>query len=295
MTYFKQKFKYLLRSLAARAQQRSCPFCGRQVFEQVDSKYFGITRLLKCASCKLQHRHPKDDERFLNKFYQEDYSVDVGMITDLPDAEKLAELQANHFASFTDFSPVIRAALPGKTSISVLDYGCSWGYNVAKLNHAGMSASGYELSVPRAEFGRRHLNITLTWKEKEIPEGNDVFFSSHVIEHLPSIGNFVDLSRSKLAPDGIFMAFCPNGSKEYRERDFKTFHVTWGGLHPLYLDIEFAQELFSNNPYLILTSDSTYDLDAIAAWDGRSQQVAGRHDGYELLMMARPNISISNK
>ena len=88
------------------------------------------------------------------------------------------------------------------------------------------------------------------------------------------------------------MAFCPNGSVEYRKREPGIFHVNWGFLHPNYLDIEFAVKTFAKNPYLILTGDWNYDVSMLSSWDGKSQVVGDVHDGKELLIIAKPNVYI---
>lgn len=289
MNSLQQKITYLLRSVANVGQKRKCPYCGGTSFTTIDTKY-GITALLKCNTCALQHRHPRDSEAFLNKFYQTDYEVDVQMMTDLPDEAKLRELMADNFSELRDYSSIIRAAVKGEGPVHVIDYGCSWGYNVYKLNQAGMKASGYELSVPRAEYGRKHLGIDLVHTTSDIPAGNDVFFSAHTIEHLADIGKFVELAREKLTSNGVFIASCPNGSDEYRKREPHTFHVTWGSVHPSYLDIEFAQFLFKDHPHLILTSNWPHNAETIAAWDGASQLVSGPRDGNDLLILAKPNV-----
>lgn len=291
MTGITYKLHYLYLCVLASGQKKSCPYCGGKQFDLVQRKYL-ITTLLKCKHCKLQHRHPKDNDAFLEDFYQEDYEVDVEMMTDMPDSVTLAKLKEQNFPDLRDFSPIIKAALPGRKDIRMVDYGCSWGYNIFKLQQEGIAASGYELSRPRAAYGRNNLEVSIADKEQDIPTGNDVFFSSHVIEHLPHIDKFIEFCKSRLNPDGLFMAFCPNGSKEYRQRDEYTFTVTWGSLHPNYLDVEFAQHLFRNNPYLILTSDWPYNLEEIGSWDGKSQVVSPDRGGYELLIIAKPNILI---
>lgn len=294
MTSTQQKINYLLRSFANVGQKKACPYCGGTSFTTLDTKY-GITALLKCNTCALQHRHPRDSQAFLDKFYQTDYEVKVEMMTDLPSEAELRALMADNFSELRDYAAVIRAAVKSEEPVRVIDYGCSWGYNVYKLNRAGMKASGYELSVPRAEYGRKHLGIDLVHDEAQIPAGNDVFFSSHTIEHLTNIKKFVALAQEKLTADGLFIASCPNGSAEYRTRDPHTFHVTWGSVHPNYLDVEFARYLFREHPYLILTSDWPHDAGAIAAWDGASQLVAGPRDGNDLLIIAKPNVRFSDR
>lgn len=284
------KFSYLTRTLLNYFQPRQCPYCGNKSFETVQSKYF-ISWLLRCTRCNLLHRHPKDSKEFLDKFYQSDYKVNVQMMTDLPDEKKLAGLKAGNFAELTDYLPYVLAVTHKQPQeIKLVDYGCSWGYNVFKLKTNGVQAEGFEISKPRAAFGRENLNIQLTSNEEEISSGHDVFFSSHVIEHLSDIGALVNLSKSRLKPDGIFMAFCPNGSDEFRARKPSLFKTTWGELHPNYLDVKFASYLFRNHPYMILTGDDIYSAEKIAAWDGRSQYIDTDKSGYELLIIAKPNV-----
>ena len=281
-------FKYLLRSILNIAQPRQCPYCGGSEFKVIDSKYI-VTKLLKCTTCALQHRHPRDSKEYLDQFYQSEYSIDVAMMTALPTDTQLAVLKQELFPELPVYADYIKA-LPGVGN-RVIDYGCSWGYNVYKMQQAGLDVQGYELSKPRAKFGEK-LQLKIATQESDIRPDNDVFFSSHVIEHLPNIHAYIQLAASKLTKDGYFIAFCPNGSQEYREREPDIYHVNWGFLHPNFLDIEFAKYAFRNNPYLILTGDWDHAPSAIAAWDGTSQKVDENKSGQELLIIARPHRTI---
>ncbi len=285
-----QKLNYLLRSLANAGQAKRCPYCDGKFFEVADTKYM-ITSLLKCKECGLLHRHPSDSKEFLKKFYQKDYKVDVQMMTDLPSSKEIEKLKNTNFFNLRDYLPLVKAVIK-KPDIKLVDYGCSWGYNVFKLKNDGVDAVGFELSVPRARFGEENLSISIATEEKEIRNDNDVLFSSHVIEHLYSIQDFITLSRQKLREHGIFMAFCPNGSAEYKKRQPETYKVTWGSLHPNYIDIHFATHVFKRNPYLLLTSDWPYNLEKLENWDGLSQYIDEDRSGYELLIIAKPNVEI---
>ncbi|NOS54902.1 MAG: hypothetical protein HOP37_01440, partial [Cyclobacteriaceae bacterium] len=117
--------------------------------------------------------------------------------------------------------------------------------------------------------------------------------SSHAIEHLPVISEFIRFASSKLIKDGILISFCPNGSSEFRAREPNTFHVNWGLLHPNYLDVDFAAHTFRKNPYLILTDDWRYNLELLRKWDGHSQIIGEKRDGQELLIIAKPNVIVS--
>ena len=43
----------------------------------------------------------------------------------------------------------------------VLDFGCSWGYGTYQLRQAGFDAVGFEVSRPRAKFGREKLGLNI--------------------------------------------------------------------------------------------------------------------------------------
>jgi SAM-dependent methyltransferase len=288
-----QKLAYLLRSIMNSGQPRVCPNCGATSTSQIDKKYL-FTRLLKCGRCRLAFRHPTDTQRFLTDFYQSsyhaDYSNETLNITDLPTAAQLVQLMENNFPDKRNHSPFLGALLKSGAK-RVLDYGTSWGYSVYHLRKAGFDAEGFEISRPRAEFGRK-LGVNIYSDQTSVPAGWDLIMSNHAIEHLPVISDFVSFTRKRLVPDGIFVAFCPNGSPEYREREPDVFHVNWGFLHPNYLDVEFAMTTFRENPYLILTGDWNYDVEELASWDGRSQSVGEKRDGKELLIISKPNIHI---
>lgn len=176
--------------------------------------------------------------------------------------------------------------------MDVIDYGCSWGYNLYQLEQSGFNPSGYELSVPRAKFGEEKLGVKIFTNENDLPVNQDLFLSSHVIEHLSKLTAFIKLSQDKLNKEGIFMAFCPNGNNEYRQRESETWHGSWGDIHVNLIDQEFAKEVFKNNPYLILTGDWEFDPKEISNWDGKSQTIGSKMDGKELLIIAKPNIKI---
>jgi hypothetical protein len=286
-----QKIQYLLRSIASLSQAKRCPNCGENRFIKVDSKYF-VTKLYKCLSCKLNFRYPIDSPEFLNRFYQTEYKANYSstsqQITDLPNDNELQEMIRNNFYGRRDYSPYAEALLKSNQG-RVLDYGCSWGYSVFQLVKSGFDAEGFEISIPRAAFGEK-LGVTIFTSPSDVHSELDLILSSHTIEHLPRISLFTEYSRTKLREEGYFVAFCPNGSAEYREREPHTFHVNWGFLHPNYLDIEFACEMFKNNPFLVLTGDWTYNLNEIVNWDPTTQIVGSQRDGHELLIISRPNV-----
>jgi hypothetical protein len=285
-----QRLLYLLRSILNFNQKRQCPNCAGRELAVVDSKFF-FTKLYNCNACKLNFRFPVDTKQFLEKFYQSEYQADYSeytqTITHLPSDEELEKMMSNNFYGKRDYAPYMKALLKSN-SAKVADFGCSWGYSIFQLTKAGFDAQGFEISKLRATFGKK-LNVVIHHTKENVRGNNDLIMTSHAIEHMTAIQEFINFVSSKLTKDGIFMSLCPNGSPEYRARQPEVFHVNWGFLHPSYLTVEFAAQTFRKNPYLILTDDWQYNFKILEEWDGKSQVIGEKLDGQELLIIAKPN------
>jgi hypothetical protein len=197
----------------------------------------------------------------------------------------------NSEKDFQRIITLIQCLLKNIQEIKIVDYGSSWGYGSYQFLNAGMSVQSFEISSGRADFGNKNLGLNIQKDEKLLEPGNHVFFSSHVIEHHPDIFSMNVLAKKLLLNDGFYIAFCPNGSNEFRERDPKAFHHLWGLVHPNYLNDKFFQYVYSENPYFI--GSNPYNFEQLQNWDGHSQFV-GDLTGVELFVISRPNIKIKN-
>src|ERR1035441_3257241 len=151
-----RKFRYFLWALArGDRSDRSCPSCANVQVYTVRRKFL-VTALLECQNCGLRFRVPKDTDTRSRHFYQEDY--EQGFTTDVPSDEQLKEMLPCRFKNtvkdYQIYINVLRAIgiEPGMT---VLDFGCSWGYGSWQLREAGFKVYSYEVSKSRAEFARR--------------------------------------------------------------------------------------------------------------------------------------------
>jgi len=197
-----------------------------------------------------------------------------GFTTDFPEDDELERLKQSRFRNHEkDYSVYLQVlkALGITPGVRVIDFGCSWGYGTWQLQQAGYQVQGYEISQSRANYGIEKLRVPIVTSAEQIKGNFDVFFSAHVLEHVPSVQNVVTLARNLLKPKGIFIAFTPNGSAEFRRRDERRFRKLWGMVHPNVLDDEFYRTLFSGNP-LVLAS-SPYDTEGIAHWKKSSLMV----------------------
>jgi 2-polyprenyl-3-methyl-5-hydroxy-6-metoxy-1,4-benzoquinol methylase len=270
-----------------------CPNCCSDKATTVDQKYL-VTKLMRCANCRLLFRVPittdTENERFYNLKYEQ------GFTTDMPSDQELAVMLKTNFAgNDRDYGVYVNVleslALPAGAQI--FDFGCSWGYGSYQLTQAGYEVTAYEVSNTRLNFARNKLSITVVDAFDACLEDHnylgrfDCFFSSHVLEHVPSPSAIFRAAWKLLKPGGIFVAFAPNGSVDFRAENFALWHKLWGEVHPNFLDDEFYKCNFENSPAIL--SSAVYDYDAIAkaSFDAPGIRAIGNLAGQELFFAAR--------
>ncbi|MGC4036277.1 MAG: methyltransferase domain-containing protein [Chitinophagaceae bacterium] len=279
------KYNYLFRSLVNFNHAKKCPYCSSPVSRTIDRKFF-VTTLNECSECNLLFRHPLDSYEFNQKFYQEEYEQDDKLTTDLPTPAHLEQLLRTNFSDTRkDFSAKINLIknLVKNRSPKIVDFGANWGYASYQLKKEGFEVQSYEISKPRAAYGK-HLGIDIFTDESMLKENVDVFFSSHVIEHLPDIKMMFRLSQKLINENGFFVSFCPNGSEEFKQKNPESFHHFWGQVHPNFLNANFYAKAFRDVPYLIGSNFSS-DND-ILQWNQESQTMLDL-SGHELFVIAK--------
>ena len=287
----KLKLQYFFNSLLKLTTRKglTCPSCGCRQSKLVKQKYL-VTSLRRCSSCSLLFRIPTTNESENEAFYQQTYQQ--GFTTEMPPPKEVWQLKSTLFRNtekdYCDYITVLKA-LGLKRGTRLLDYGCSWGYGSWQLQKAGYSVQSYEISRTRCEYAMKHMGVNATWNINDLAGRFDVFFSAHVLEHVPSLGNSISFAMKVLKPGGQFVAFTPNGSDIYRkEHPWQWLH-SWGLVHPNLLDEEYYRFIFGNMSFLV--ASSPYDCDAIKQWVqiehlGIKRKVLDLN-GSELLCVAR--------
>lgn len=286
-----QQIKYLASAVVGRfdARRMKCPQCATRNFRHISTKKV-VTRLVHCNDCHLRFRVPQDPEKHYFDFYQGAYTSSLA--TECPEPDALQKMLETNFAgtgkNFSNRIEIVKTlgVHPGS---HVLDYGASWGYATWQFRQAGYEASGFEISHPRAEYAREHLNMDVQDDAKKLPDKSfDCMFSSHVLEHVPAPRIAFDLARRVLKPGGLFVAFTPNGSDASRQSYPDNYDHSWGRLHPLYLNAEFYQDALKEQPILLSSSNygEPYNLDELSDWDHSTNRVLDV-SGRELLLVVR--------
>ncbi len=208
-------------------------------------------------------RWPKDAIGFNKEFYQNKYRQ-KGLATDRPDLKLLDNLKKTNFrASEIDFSEKIAILKELVAHGKVLDFGCSWGYSLYQFKMAGYDAIGFEISKPRAEFGRNYLDVTIIYEYSDLDNiyssSFDIIFSSHVLEHLPTLKGVFERFSFLLKPKGILLLFVPNCGGENARR----FGARWGPMicekHPLALDRMFFETVLPKHGFFVKSFPETYN------------------------------------
>ena len=210
------KLRYVRRILYHRwrGQARVCPYCGPSSQVRLVRRKKVIVEILQCQTCHLWFRWPADTPGEHDSYYQEEFARDAPQIM-LPGNDELELLKQRNFSgSPLDINNKIRVLQILHQGGRVLDFGCSWGYGTYQLREHGFDAVGFEVSRPRAEFGRAKLGLNIIDNFDELaklPEGSfDIVFSNHVVEHLPDIGATFAMLTRLLKENGFIFHVLPN-------------------------------------------------------------------------------------
>jgi len=283
-----QKLKYLL--LCCRKyifhNGFACPSCGARLSQIVDRKYF-VTALRRCETCRLLFRTPTTTPDENKRFYQEEYVE--GFTTKLPTQEELSALMVAGFKDTQkDYSiyQKILASLGCVKGASLLDFGCSWGYGSWQLKQYGYEVTGFEISKPRGNYARQYLGVDVHNYLDDLKGPFDIFFSTHVLEHVPSVSETIAFAFKILRPGGLFIAVTPNASESYRRRDPLAWHKAWGLVHPNFLDEVYYNMALKNLPRLM--ASTPYPLEKLEKSKlTKNGYILNELSGEKLLFVAR--------
>jgi asparagine synthase (glutamine-hydrolysing) len=286
-----EKLHYLACSVKRRLTTRVelCPNCGAADHVLVQRKYLA-TELRRCGLCKIMFRSPclspSDEIAF---YVSEAYSA--GVTTDTPKLDVLCELKRTRFeGTRKDASPrlaLLKALGCTPQDTHVLDFGCSWGYTAWQMQAAGYRVTGLEVGKHRCGFAVSRMGINAVQNEALLEGPFDVFFTSHVLEHVPSVTQKIVLAKRLVRPGGLILIMTPNGSAAHRALDPTGWQQMWGHVHPNLLDDQFYLALAHSGP--IYLSSDPYSLGEISAWakDPSAGKVVGDLSGPELLAVFR--------
>lgn len=275
------------------ARHMICPSCGTAGGQVIDRRFL-LLSLVRCPHCQLLSRRPSDPAERNAHFYQFLYHEPANTV--VPSDAEIEQLKQANFRTFDNFDAWLHLfnQLDVPRGGVVVDFGCNWGYGAWQFRQAGYRVQAVELSRPRAAFAREKLGLTVYANLDELPAGDevDVFFSSHVLEHVPNLQALLEQARQRLKPGGLFLALTPNGSEAFRQVDKIWWHMLWGRKHCNYLDDVYWRQQFASWPLLLLSrsiKDYRLRLPADVSVSAALLDERPVYDmsGHELLVLAR--------
>ena len=282
---FSARAGFLLSTLKrlAQGQDRNCPYCRSEKTEFLARKKI-LLELRRCNACSLMFRYPKDDSDVSIEYYQSDYSE--GMTTDIPGTDEIAHLLETNFSGTDlDSSRNISIVMANSNKGKILDYGCSWGYAGFQFAKLGYDVTGFEISKPRAKFGREKLGVEIVDEFSQIdalPDNSfDVIYTRHVLEHVSNLHDAFETFQRLLKRDGTLFIFVPNAGGE----DARRMGTKWGHhiseKHVLALDKSFFNKALTEFGFSLQYNSWPHDK---PLQDANSDEAL---DGIELLVVAK--------
>ncbi|MBZ5698577.1 MAG: class I SAM-dependent methyltransferase [Acidobacteriia bacterium] len=287
---FKAKFRFARKLIRHRLQRqpRVCPYCGPSSTLRLIHRKKLIMDILQCETCHLIIRWPTDTPQEHDLYYQQEFAEDSPQVI-LPTPEELRALVQNDFlGSPLDINHKIRVLKALRPAGRVLDFGCSWAYGTYQFQRHGFDATGFEISKPRADHGRKNLGQKVIDSYEELhalpPASFDIIFTNHVVEHLPGIRNSLSLLAGLLSKDGFVFHVLPNFTGK---RAKSGFWLKWiGEDHPIAPTIDFFEYAIPRSGLLSpVFGSSPFDENLIAALTGQPGAMLST-DGDELLVYA---------
>lgn len=283
------KFYYLITCLKNQftSERFFCPSCGHFESTVIDKKYL-VTSLRRCNACQLLYRAPTTTADENASFYQKTYTQ--GFTTDIPSDNQLKTYLSKAFVGmekdYSTYIEIIRKA-NGTNGNKVFDFGCSWGYGSWQFQQNGFEVESFEISIRRAEFAKSKLGVKVHTSLSEVSGLFDIVFSSHVLEHVPSVQESITFCFSILKPGGLFVAITPNGSADYQKKSPDAWHRQWGLVHPNFLDGDFYRSFFTDNPCFL--ASNPYPMREIESWgiNQHERRIANQLNGEELLVIVK--------
>jgi 2-polyprenyl-3-methyl-5-hydroxy-6-metoxy-1,4-benzoquinol methylase len=178
-----------------------CHLCDRTVPAGAGYASRGPWSYLQCPTCGLVLLHPVPDETVLRSYYNDAYEVNFESYFKgvRHRSRRILEDLSKHF--------------PNRGRL--LEVGCSYGGFLAEARQDGWEVTGIELSETASHYARKQLGLRVVSGSvhdhlEELGEPYQVVILFHVIEHVPTPVQLLELCRRLTKPRGLLVLKTPN-------------------------------------------------------------------------------------
>lgn len=236
----------------------ACHSCGAHDLELEGTFPAGAEQrsVLRCRACGLSQL----DRRFSAGELAALEDENVAYQEPEPDVEAL--VQAHSF--IVEF--LARYVEPGR----LLEVGCSRGYKLEAARRAGWKVQGIELSDRSCRFARERLGLPVhqgTLDEFSSDEPFDAVVAWHVLEHVPSVKDFLAALHTRTRPGAHVFLQVPSYER-YRElRPWSSHPECFNQVHYWYFTAATLQDVVRQagfTPVFVLDDPRTLHLTLVA-------------------------------
>jgi 2-polyprenyl-3-methyl-5-hydroxy-6-metoxy-1,4-benzoquinol methylase len=188
-----------------------CPFCQSQsasLYENFGHKL--KFSYLRCDDCTLVYQSPRPryDAEFVNTAYENYVPEEANEFFDrnglLDGGDRLVIKSSKLLKEIEDF-------VPNKGRI--LDIGCHIGLFCKTANDRGWKATGVDISGAMVKTAQTRFGVDARcgdWTTMNFEHPFDAITCEHVLEHIPTPGDWLTLMRERLSPSGVICISVPN-------------------------------------------------------------------------------------
>ena len=241
----------------------NCPICSSsKISKYLDAKDYTVSQeiftIKQCDSCGFCFTSPRPSLVNLSKYYKSSNYISHS------DSKKGIINQLYHIVR--NFTLKAKLKLVKKYSSSndvVVDYGAGTGAFVNYLNKNKVNALGFEPDEDARELAKIKHQVSLKLPE-EFENGYigkiKVITLWHVLEHIPTLNEFIETASQNLVENGIIILALPNRDSY----DAKRYQEYWSAYdvprHLWHFRKNDIVELMANNDFdLIETKSMPYD------------------------------------
>jgi 2-polyprenyl-3-methyl-5-hydroxy-6-metoxy-1,4-benzoquinol methylase len=193
---------------------QNCPVCSSSVFTDfLEVNDYFLTKedfsIQKCDACGFRFINPRPENLEIGRYYQSDeyISHDAEKENFISRIYKIARI----FSIKAKYRIVYKYGESGK----ILDIGCGTGEFLKYCKSKGFDVSGVEPSEKARVYAQKVNHISVTGKLADYSNSLhsfDCISMWHVLEHVHDLNETIEMVKTLLKPNGIFIVAVPNSN-----------------------------------------------------------------------------------
>jgi 2-polyprenyl-3-methyl-5-hydroxy-6-metoxy-1,4-benzoquinol methylase len=202
-----------------------CPVCSSQTFVPFQQcKDYSVShetfQLVTCQHCSFVFTNPRPNEKEIAKYYES-----ANYISHAKEAKTIFDRVYRIIRRFAVQwkLEIVMKRFPGKTKVSILDFGCGTGNFLEECQKKGLTVAGVEPSDSARSIANSVLANAVKQKLSEISGQFEAITLWHVLEHVPNLDEVFTALKSTLTNTGTMFIAVPN----YQSYDAKHYAEHW--------------------------------------------------------------------